>query len=138
MAGLKICTRWRAISARRRRRISSSLLPENIGPTTTSIHPMLPLTMSTQFSLGYARQTSTTVSCPHNSRCLLNLAHAACYHVRVLIKRTGAACCATTKKWSTLTCGCGVAIRLPIVERSEGGEHGNAKGLGAADQVAGE
>src|ERR1700757_3758501 len=48
MAGLKICTRWRAISARRRRRISSSLLPENIGPTTTSIQPMLPLTMSPQ------------------------------------------------------------------------------------------
>src|SRR5260370_41928863 len=47
MAGLKICTRWRAISARRNRRISSSLLPENIGPTTTSIQPMLPLTMST-------------------------------------------------------------------------------------------
>src|SRR5205809_5538108 len=47
MAGLKICTRWRAISARRRRRISSSLLPENIGPTTTSIQPILPLTMST-------------------------------------------------------------------------------------------
>src|ERR1700681_839861 len=48
MDGLKICTRCRAISARRRRRISSSLLPENIGPTTTSIQPMLPLTMSTQ------------------------------------------------------------------------------------------
>src|SRR6266852_852041 len=47
MAGLKICTRWRANSARRRRRISSSLLPENIGPTTTSIQPILPLTMST-------------------------------------------------------------------------------------------
>jgi hypothetical protein len=27
--------------------MSSSLLPENIGPTTTSIQPMLPLTMST-------------------------------------------------------------------------------------------
>src|SRR6267143_1926862 len=47
MAGLKICTRCRAISARRSRRISSSLLPENIGPTTTSIQPILPLTMST-------------------------------------------------------------------------------------------
>src|SRR5207245_7132746 len=45
------CTRWRAISARRRRRISSSLLPENIGPTTTSIQPILPLTMSTGHSL---------------------------------------------------------------------------------------
>ena len=29
--------------------MSSSLLPENIGPTTTSIQPMLPLTMSTVF-----------------------------------------------------------------------------------------
>src|SRR5580700_10693127 len=47
MDGLKICTRCRAISALRRRRINSSLLPENIGPTTTSIQPMLPLTMST-------------------------------------------------------------------------------------------
>src|SRR5438270_12352289 len=41
MPGLKICTRWRAISARRRRRMSSSLLPLNMGPQTTSIHPML-------------------------------------------------------------------------------------------------
>src|ERR1700679_3147193 len=47
MTGLKICTRCFAISARRRRRMSSSLLPENIGPTTTSIQPMLPLTIST-------------------------------------------------------------------------------------------
>src|SRR5713101_873741 len=47
IAGLKICTRWRAISARRKRRISSSLFPENIGPTMTSIQPILPLTMST-------------------------------------------------------------------------------------------
>src|SRR6516164_9410671 len=51
MAGLKICTRWRAISARRNLRINSSLLPENIGPTTTSIQPMLPLTMSTSAPL---------------------------------------------------------------------------------------
>src|SRR5690242_1073619 len=42
MPGLKICTRWRAISARRRRRISSSLLPLNMGPHTTSIQPILP------------------------------------------------------------------------------------------------
>src|SRR5438445_408731 len=47
MAGLKICTRCRANSARRNRRINSSLLPENIGPTTTSIQPIFPLTMST-------------------------------------------------------------------------------------------
>src|SRR3954463_16784366 len=31
--------RWPAISARRRRRISSSLLPLNIGPQTTSSQP---------------------------------------------------------------------------------------------------
>src|SRR5580704_18129355 len=47
MTGLKICTRCLPISARRRRRINSSLLPENIGPTITSIQPMLPFTMST-------------------------------------------------------------------------------------------
>src|SRR6266852_2736233 len=47
MTGLKICTRWRAISARFSRRISSSLFPENMGPTMTSIQPMFPFTMST-------------------------------------------------------------------------------------------
>src|ERR1700688_2380291 len=47
MTGLKICTRCRAISARFKRRINSSLLPENMGPTITSIHPMFPFTMST-------------------------------------------------------------------------------------------
>src|SRR5262252_3860905 len=62
MAGLKICTRCRAISARRSRRISSSLLPENIGPTTTSIHPMLPFTMSTQ-SLLAQQKPSRPRSC---------------------------------------------------------------------------
>src|SRR5579859_1850212 len=40
--GLNICTRWRAISARRSLRISSSLLPLNIGPQITSIQPRLP------------------------------------------------------------------------------------------------
>src|SRR5207248_8164103 len=39
MRGLTISTRWPAISARRRRRISSSLLPLNIGPQTTSSQP---------------------------------------------------------------------------------------------------
>src|SRR5215469_8913084 len=47
MAGLKICTRCLPISALRSLRISSSLLPENIGPTITSIQPMFPLTMFT-------------------------------------------------------------------------------------------
>src|SRR5580704_5992528 len=47
MSGLNICTRCLAISARLKRLISSSLLPENIGPTTTSIQPMFPFTMST-------------------------------------------------------------------------------------------
>src|SRR5690242_20156169 len=39
MRGLTISTRWPAISARRNRRISSSLLPLNIGPQTTSSQP---------------------------------------------------------------------------------------------------
>src|SRR5262252_5179912 len=39
MRGFTIRTRCRAISARRRRRISSSLLPLNIGPQTTSSQP---------------------------------------------------------------------------------------------------
>src|SRR6266853_2526502 len=51
MTGLKICTRWRAISARFKRRISSSLFPENMGPTITSIQPMFPFTISTIHSL---------------------------------------------------------------------------------------
>src|ERR1700687_1117973 len=39
MRGFTISARWPAISARRRRRISSSLLPLNIGPQMTSSHP---------------------------------------------------------------------------------------------------
>jgi hypothetical protein len=39
--GLKICTRWRAICARRRRRMSSSLLPLNMLPVMTSSQPGL-------------------------------------------------------------------------------------------------
>src|ERR671935_2443489 len=39
MSGLTISARCPAISARRRRRISSSLLPLNIGPQTTSSQP---------------------------------------------------------------------------------------------------
>ena len=39
IAGLKTCTRCRAIWARRTRRISSSLLPLNMLPVTTSSHP---------------------------------------------------------------------------------------------------
>jgi hypothetical protein len=39
MIGLKIWTRCLAIWARRRRRISSSLLPLNMQPTMTSIQP---------------------------------------------------------------------------------------------------
>ena len=46
MIGLKTSTRLRAIMARRSRRISSSLFPENIGPQITSIHPTLPVMMS--------------------------------------------------------------------------------------------
>src|SRR3954451_6942515 len=39
MRGLTISARWPAISARRRRRLSSSLLPLNMGPQTTSSQP---------------------------------------------------------------------------------------------------
>jgi len=39
MPGLKISTRWRAIWARRSRRISSSVLPLYMLPTITSIQP---------------------------------------------------------------------------------------------------
>src|SRR5579871_2009458 len=39
MSGLTINARWPAISARRSRRTSSSLLPLNIGPQTTSSQP---------------------------------------------------------------------------------------------------
>ena len=40
IAGLKISTRWRAIWARRNRRISSSVLPLYMLPTMTSIQPL--------------------------------------------------------------------------------------------------
>ena len=40
MAGLKISTRCRANFARRNRRISSSVLPENMEPQMTSIRPL--------------------------------------------------------------------------------------------------
>src|SRR5580704_6162661 len=46
ITGLNTCTRLRAIMARRNRRISSSLLPENMGPQIASIHPRLPETKS--------------------------------------------------------------------------------------------
>src|SRR5204863_1825563 len=39
MRGFAIRARWPAISARRRRRMSSSLLPLNMGPQTTSSQP---------------------------------------------------------------------------------------------------
>ena len=43
IAGLKICTFCFAICARRRRRMSSSLLPLNMLPVMTSIQPDLVL-----------------------------------------------------------------------------------------------
>src|SRR3954454_17423204 len=39
MRGFTISARWPAISARRSRRMSSSLLPLNMGPQTTSSQP---------------------------------------------------------------------------------------------------
>src|ERR1017187_5617523 len=58
MTGLNTCTRLRAIMARRRRRINSSLLPENIGPQMASIQPMWPVKMSIEepfYDGGYNR-----------------------------------------------------------------------------------
>src|SRR5216684_2826530 len=104
IAGLKICTRWRAISARRNRRIRSSLLPENIGPTTTSIQPILPLTMST-VSPSILRDASAIVE----ARYIVPLLHRAC-------RLRG-------------------AIHLLIIERREGGNHGNAKRFLPRDEV---
>src|ERR1035437_4431277 len=46
MVGLNTSTRLRAIMALRRRLINSSLLPENMGPQITSIHPTLPVMIS--------------------------------------------------------------------------------------------
>src|SRR5688572_28154635 len=51
ITGLKICTFWRAIWARRRRRISSSLLPLNMLPVMTSIHPCAGNRCGTSMSL---------------------------------------------------------------------------------------
>src|SRR5215467_5486961 len=106
MAGLKICTRCRAISARRRRRISSSLLPENIGPTITSIQPILPLTMST-----FAPQFDSP-SIPE----VMNLDRAA------LTNRAG---CPHGSR----------AVHLCIIERGEGGNRGDAKRFLPGNQV---
>ncbi len=41
LEGLNTCTRCLPITARRKRRISSSVLPENIGPQMTSTQPAL-------------------------------------------------------------------------------------------------
>src|SRR6266852_2861596 len=117
MAGLKICTRWRAISARRSLRINSSLLPENIGPTTTSIQPILPLTMSTV--------------APWESGAFRNLCHAprhnqifrAAANDRALLLRT----CSD---------GCG-PIHAFIIERGEGRNHGIANAHGAGKFIDG-
>jgi hypothetical protein len=54
IVGLKICTSCRAICARRRRRISSSLLPLNMLPAMTSIQPGLVLRC---WSIGPTRAT---------------------------------------------------------------------------------
>jgi hypothetical protein len=38
---LKTCTFWRAMVARRRRRINSSVLPQNVEPVITSMEPVV-------------------------------------------------------------------------------------------------
>jgi hypothetical protein len=45
IVGLKTAARLRSMTARRSRRISSTLLPENMGPQMTSIQPALPVTI---------------------------------------------------------------------------------------------
>src|SRR5271168_197563 len=122
MAGLKICTRWRANSARRRRRISSSLLPENIGPTTTSIQPMLPLTMST-----LAPSEFGTVSATLGARYVVPLV--------CELANTVARFCVPGSLRTRSDSG---AIHLLIIERSEGRDDGNAKRFLARDQVGAE
>src|SRR5216684_5795440 len=111
MAGLKICTRWRAISARRRRRISSSLFPENIGPTTTSIQPMLPLTMSTPLlpycALSFVGARYIVPSGRSQDRPLQKLPRSLC-------RRT---------------------VQFPIVERREGRDHCQAERLLPRDEI---
>src|ERR1700676_918002 len=128
MDGLKICTRCRAISARRRRRISSSLLPENIGPTTTSIQPMLPLTMSTQRLLerpnpksSATRVAATFSACPDEGR-------GAHFNGR-----------SSGRPLQTFPRSlCRRLVHLSIVERREGGNHCQAKRLLARDQIFGQ
>src|SRR5713101_6616642 len=110
MTGLKICTRCRAISARRSRRINSSLLPENIGPTITSIQPMLPLTMSTAAPASYSY--ANTFGCENSAS-----------HHRA----------ARTNQTVPMSF---VAIDGGIEERSEGVDHGDAEGVLAGDEVA--
>ena len=56
IAGLKICTCCFAICARRSRRISSSLLPLNMLPVMTSIHPGFGVS---GVSMPYATATGT-------------------------------------------------------------------------------
>jgi hypothetical protein len=61
MAGLKTCTFWRPITARRRRRMSSSVLPENIGPQITSIEPASRRDESMRASVAAARREANYV-----------------------------------------------------------------------------
>src|SRR5271166_2809610 len=67
MEGLNTCTRFRAILARRRRRINSSLLPENIGPQITSIQPILPVIKSILRSASDAHAPAWSVFANHHS-----------------------------------------------------------------------
>src|ERR1700730_2078373 len=115
MAGLNICTRWRAIPARRSRRMSSSLLPENIGPTTTSIQPMLPFTMSTRYlltqHLAGEKRISRFGPCKVRTTSLL-------------------------RYFTTLSAGsAGRFIHLRVVKRRESRQHRQAKCLLPGDHV---
>jgi hypothetical protein len=67
ISGLKTWTFWRAIFARRSRRINSSDLPENIDPAITSIQPAWA-------ALGCSRRAGTSFSSGSIVRIILAVA----------------------------------------------------------------
>src|ERR1700733_13510440 len=101
--------------------MSSSLLPENIGPTTTSIQPMLPFTMSTRWSPG------------------ARLAHCS---VKIQTARTRSKSKSAAKESCTYFHAELVGTTLEILrvsraieKRREGIDHRNPKSLLARDQI---